>query len=261
MFVETFIQHMCILNMDDLSPFMRHKIDVMKRQIRSLRMLKNRPSKAERYNALAKYFRPIDHPLPPDCPYRHELWDKIPNSCWTKRYFSKLIQRRLGLATTSLTRKAVRCVVDYLFGDTSIDAGDGRGVTSVGCGRGLLEVMLTQHVDEVVAIDIFLDDLTEAARLALSYPDAQGSDYIECECPVKPIPKHHTLFFAFPYMDDCVFDCYVKLYRGDRIVILGDSSCKPMPETTIHGFKQTVCDIYPYSHLRPVITVFERTLR
>jgi hypothetical protein len=247
------------MNDGTLSPQLFRKIDVMKRQIRSLKKLRTRPSKNERYDShtIGKTPYPIT-PLPQDCPYRPEVWDTIQNSSWTKRYFSKLIQRRLGLVTTSLTRKAVRCVIDYLFGDT--DTTDGRGVTSVGCGRGLLEAMLTQHVDEVVAIDIFLDDLTEAARLVLSDPLAPDCDYIECECPVRPIPKHHTLFFAFPYIDDCVFDCYVKLYRGDRIVILGDSSCKPTPDTIIPGFRRTVSDVYPYSHtnLCPIIAVFER---
>lgn len=179
---------------------------------------------------------------------------------WSERFFSDIVQRQLGLYTTYLTRPAVRRVVDALFGDPGADAGRNRGVTSVGCGRGYLESMLTQHVDEVVAIDVHNGDLTETARLALLHPDAHGSDYISCEYPIVPVPAHHTLFFCFPFIDPCVFERYLQLYLGTRVVFIYNASCSPSPDVTVPGFQRVACDVYPFSDVTPlpVIAVFER---
>ena len=131
------------------SPHLQSKIDIMRRQIHSLGTLKRQTSKEERYKTYCA------GKFPSHSPIRPKLWDTTPtHSSWSKRFYSDLIQRHIGLYTTYLTRPAVRCVVDYLFGDKSPNAGRNRGVTSVGCGHGYLEAMLTQHVDEVVAIDV-----------------------------------------------------------------------------------------------------------
>jgi hypothetical protein len=237
------------------SPHLQSKIDIMRRQIHSLGTLKRQTSKEERYKTYCA------GKFPSHIPIRPKLWDTTPtHSSWSKRFYSDIIQRHIGLYTTYLTRPAVRCVVDYLFGDKSPNAGRNRGVTSVGCGHGYLEAMLTQHMDEVVAIDVHNCDLTMTARLSLLHPDAHGSDYIQCEYPNQTVPAHHTLFFCFPYMEDCVFVRYIQLYRGNRIVLLYNSSCNPFPDKTIPGFQQVICDVYVYSEVDPLpmIAVFER---
>jgi hypothetical protein len=271
------------------------------RQYQSLRKLMKRDSKEKRFHlhspgkmyrtSESKYFRPLDSP------HGSALWDMTLNSSVEKHRFIQLIRPRIGLVNTYLTREAVRCLVKYLLDDLDTECRQtkwsGResdvthfglrpscvedsapalrasteppkqGVTSVGCGLGFLEAMLSQHIDEVVAIDVFKTaDIAEIAKLVLLHPDAQGCDYIQCAYPVLPIPSHHTLFFSFPVIDADAFHRYVELYRGNRIVFLGDVSCKPVvvPEMTISGYRRILCDEYPYSPVypHPLIIVFER---
>lgn len=156
------------------------------------------------------------------------------------------------MALLTLNRRSVSRLAQH------IDEG---AVTSVGCGQGQLEALLSMFVDTVVGVDSGgIDDLCPTAQQTVTFVAVRsgGADDRGVRKRAR-VPHDHALLFCFP-IASIPFRKYVERYRGNTIVVIADESCTPGPSVTVPGFRLVVSEVFPAPGTQPLMRVFKRVV-
>lgn len=97
------------------------------------------------------------------------------------------------------------------------------GATSIGCGQGLLEFLLSEYFKDVVGVDV--QEQSEVQQFVL---EKMHYRQVTRQGEVVNVPSNHALIFCWgtraPWQE------YIKKYNGNCLVIISDESCDPHPE-------------------------------
>lgn len=135
----------------------------------------------------------------------------------------------------------------------------GHGVTSIGCGRGELEALLSMFIDEVVGVEAGNGkSMCPTARKTVTFSRIRGRLERRQDVPlIAQVPAHHAMLFCFP-IAQIPFKEYVDEYCGSTIVVISDDTCDPGPDVVIPGFELAASEMFPAPGRTPLMRVFRR---